>query len=684
MMKKKNRSRKVMKAIGDSRVNLGIRGKISIVFVLIITLSNMVLGLGAYFTSKAVVRDQFEDLTKTLGNEISRTIESYFHSFEEAIKFMATDSNVRSVNSNEESATWMVKSFENFINSYTDVTNVYLGTEKGDMYLYPKSELPSDYDPRKRDWYIETVNNKELTWVAPYIDTGTKELVITAGVPIYEAVNPNKLIGVLAIDVKLDTLSDIITSITIGKDSFPILYDKEGTVLIHKNKDLIGQPSTIPKLIEAIKSGDVSFLEYNSDENGIEKRKLATISVLDRLDWRIVSGINLEEISSHTSKLLFNTSLICFISIVVTIIFAFIFSRTLTRPIKSLSYNMEKVKEGDFTSRPNIKTRDEIGLLGESFNIMIDNLSNLINVIQNVSYEVSESAQHLADTAEETSISSEEVTRTVEEIAKGASEQAHDTETGVMLVTNLADRFVELANSSNEMFEVARDVMNTSINSVKIVDELHSKTELNNVATNEVENEILNLDEKIRFIGEILQTINSIAEQTNLLALNASIEAARAGEHGRGFAVVADEIRKLSYESRESSDKIKDIVETIQNDSKHTVDTMKIMKERTEEQTQAVKEVNNAFDKISSAVEKIAQKIEMIHNYVNDMNRDKDKIVESIESISAISEETAAASEEVTASMEQQSAAVNEVAEAALRLNELAMELNKEITRFKI
>jgi methyl-accepting chemotaxis protein len=70
-----------------------------------------------------------------------------------------------------------------------------------------------------------------------------------------------------------------------------------------------------------------------------------------------------------------------------------------------------------------------------------------------------------------------------------------------------------------------------------------------------------------RQVSDLLDEVEGVSEQTTLLALNASIEAARAGEAGKGFTVVASEVRRLADRSREATDKMRMLTQSLQKES---------------------------------------------------------------------------------------------------------------------
>lgn len=681
----------------------GIKFRLMSMFVLLIGLPLIALGFMVYGQSSSLLADKLQNSATQSALQTEIITDNFLKEFAYVTDMLQDDANVQGVIANPDSKQWMMMLFNSVLANDTDIMNAYIGTVNKQMFLSPEQSLPAGYDPTSRPWYKDAMTAQGKIWTAPYKDASTNKVIISVAAPVKNTFGNNEDVGVVALDISLETLAKKINELKVGKTGYMVIVGPDLRVMTHPNPDMIGMPlnfdeasaaspdefkdvnpelkatlSKLKPLADGIKNGD-TFIKYNF--SGVDKYVAVKKNALG---WYILATFDEKEITEDISKILMTLIVIGGIAMVLAIAISFVFSQKLTGNVKKMLIGMEHVRKGDLTVQFDVKSNDELGKLGQYFTDTISELGMLVKSIQEISSEVTYSAESLAATSEETSASAEEVSKTVDEIAKGASEQAQDAERGVQVVSELSDKFIKLNDRTEKMIVVAQSANEANHEGSLSIKELKDKTKLTDEANERIEAVIMELDSKSQSIGVILDSISAIAVQTNLLALNASIEAARAGEHGRGFAVVAEEIRKLAEESSGAADKIRGIVTNILADSTRSVSSMKEVKSITLEQSNAVEDVNKTFNTISESITMITSEIETIGAFIHELNKDKDQIVKSIESISAVSEETAAASEEVSASMEQQSMAVDSVAKAAERLNEISVELNGAVKRFNV
>lgn len=360
--------------------------------------------------------------------------------------------------------------------------------------------------------------------------------------------------------------------------------------------------------------------------------------------------------------------------------------RSLVKPVQQLSLQLKEIAdgEGDLTKELQVKTQDELGELGASFNRMLAHLREMIFQVRSNAELVAASSEELRASVGQTSKATEQIAVTIQEVALGTQKQVQSVEKSSIVINQLSASFQEIASSAQnatatalqaaQMASAGNQDMQTAVDQVGTVN--HTMNHLTEV--------VKGLGNRSQEIGQIVEVITSIAAQTNLLALNAAIEAARAGEHGRGFSVVADEVRKLAEQSSQSAQQIANLVATIQSETSTAIQTMETGKKEVTEGIEIVKAAGQIFAEIQQTIQEVANQVEGVSIASNQMKEGTVEVVGAIDQIAGATSIAADGTQEVSAATEEQLASMEEISASAAAMAKMAEKLQILIGRFKV
>jgi len=345
---------------------------------------------------------------------------------------------------------------------------------------------------------------------------------------------------------------------------------------------------------------------------------------------------------------------------------------------------MKRAGDGDLTVRINIKSRDEIEDLGNSFNDIIKHQDEIVRSVRGAAEQLNAASEEMAASSEEISATTEEVTATINQVAQDAEKQNES-------IVDVSGVLVQLASLVQLAQNRAKSTSSNAAETLTVADQGREKVEktvqamnIINMGSEETAKALEAVNSLSVKVGGIITTINAIAEQTNLLALNAAIEAARAGEHGKGFSVVADEVRKLSEESDEKAKEITVLVSEMMKEIKNAVKAMESAKAEVNTGVSIVSETDKAFVNIMEAIENITGHVNEILDITGDEVASSDKVVKLINDIATITESNTSNSENVSLAAEEQASAINNLTSTAEETSAMAEELTKLVERFII
>lgn len=328
--------------------------------------------------------------------------------------------------------------------------------------------------------------------------------------------------------------------------------------------------------------------------------------------------------------------------ILIGIVIAFIFARSISHPVSQLARAADLASSGDLTVDIPVKSRDEVGILAESFRKMVVQVRDLVGQIMEKAHTVAGSAGQLTASAQQT--------------AAGANESS-------AAMSQISSTVERVSANINQIKAASDSASGFAAKGAEGISRFTGQMQIIAGSAGEAAAVIDGFSVKSREIGQIVELITDIAEQTNLLALNAAIEAARAGEQGRGFAVVAEEVRKLAEQSADAAKEIYGLVNAIQLESQKAVDIMAQGGKNVAEGDKVVQEVGQNFKDIIGAVQGLNGQISEVATAAGQM---------------------ASGIQVAVASTEEQTASMEEVSASAESLNNLAADLTALVKKFKV
>jgi methyl-accepting chemotaxis protein len=644
-----------------------------------------IVGYLAYQTSKDIIGEKVASASHQTIIMAREKLDMIYKKYDEVTMSYVVDSDfqtmLRDFNGMSEENAYESLQLNNKIRNrlqqrvFTDsnLVSLELYNLDGSQYLNQSDTALSEVD-----WFQNILEeNGAAVWIEPNENLTANSFAV--GRLIKDTVTSQASV-VLVMEIKMSTLSDQLVNIDMGETDNQLIISEEGIIIHSFDESKIGEMSNID--FTSGQQNNINSDQYiGENEEGVEE-----LIVFDQSPknsrWYVVGTVHLEELTRDTKQIYNITLLVALIAAALAIVIGFMLARIFGRPLVNLRNLMQRGEQGDLSVRTNIKSKDEIGQLGTSFNRMMEQIAMLVQHTNQSAQEVLRTAAELSDVSKKTAMSAKEISVATEQIAGGASTLALEAERGNELTSNIRVEMDSVVDSNFEMGKSANEVRKVSEQGIVYMSQLIEKTNSTEKMTRSMTDKVDNLRESTTSIRQILDVLNSMTKQTNILSLNATIEAARAGAAGKGFMVVADEIRKLADQSKQSIEVVGQITEGIQNEIDETVAVLSEAYPMFKEQTDSVREADLIFKNVQGQMDEFIQHLDAVTNSIQQLEGSQATLSEAMSSVSSVSQESSATSEEVASLSSEQLNVSEGLVELSQTLEALSKSLDESLSKF--
>lgn len=564
--------------------------------------------------------------------------------------------------------------------------DIYYVSEDNQMTAASGYIPEPDIDFTERAWYVGAARGNGVYYAAPYKDADSGRMVITLARKVM--VN-GEMAGVLAEDIFIDTIVDMVNKCEVPNNSYAMLLDQNMGLVVHPN-EAYGYVNDEPVVIDTLPGnpyGEIlSALESGNSVGACRQdydqvSRIIFTAKVPACGWVLAIAVDQKVLNANIVAMVKGFAAAIVISFVICILIVRITTSKIVLPLKKL---LGAVTARDITQEVEIKSKDEIGKLSQGYNDMIGSLRGILEVSGEAVENIKESSEILKNITDEVVGSAGLVREEMGHISDSVSMQNESVAEG----RTKLNQFQGQIDRFQGQFQDVRDIVG-EVNT-KIADSVGTTMELETSANASMENMeklqtgIDALEEKSQNITDIISVITRISSRTNMLALNASIEAAGAGEAGKGFAVVAEEVRSLAEQTKHATENIRQLIGEIQSQIDETAAEIGGVAELFARNSRVTGKVRETFAEIADSVADIDQRNTALYDGLAGFVSAKEDITGAFGSIDGGLDNCLTYSEQAVQVAMGQTEAVSQMKDFARRLDWLAEMLTNKVNTFHI
>ena len=558
----------------------------------------------------------------------------------------------------------------------------------GSTIVYTDEYSNADYDYFSQEYYTDAVSMTSLdaTITDPYYDETSGTIMATCSAPIFN--DAGECIGCITVDTILSSIQDMVSTMSLGETSDPILLSSTGTYLydIDTSKASsslnIADDPTMAAAAGPVFSGDMGVGGFETDKGSY----IYFYDTIPEVEWKLILTLAQTELDATMIEIRNLLMTICAVSVVVCALIILLLVNSIAKSVGNVKTFAGKLANGDFTiDKMRIKSGDELGQMSDSLNLMYENNKGVITQVSNESEKIDEASSTLESMASQLTNEFQTIQSNMTGVndammsASAATEEVNasveEVNASVQLLASQAD---ESKGQAEEIKQRAKDIEESSRiaydHAIQIAQERESDIEAANSQADVVQQ-----------IGSLADSIAEIADQINLLSLNASIEAARAGEHGKGFAVVATEINKLAGDTGAAVGEIQDTVAGVQQAfSNLLAATNELLTFLKDTVTPDYDKFVNVAQQYGQDAESFGQTSNSIAEMVGTIHGAMGEVSSAIQNITESTQDTATRSSEITDTVNIVSDVVGNVSDMSSKQSVIAKNLAGVVAKFKL